>query len=276
MKTRRTESGYNFVILVMAIAVLNIMAAASLPLWSHVIRREKEEELIFRGFQYAEAIRVYKMRFGGQPPTRLAELVEREPRSIRQLWKDPMTEDGKWRLIFQNQGRELNPQDPNDPNGREGGGLGGRRGGGKDPEGGGEGGEQDGEGEGEGEEESSFGKPKEEEVQIGPILGVRSRSRDASILIFYGRERYDEWEFTDQRIMEVMAGGRVGGQGFAAPTGAPPTMSIRWAGRPLPQFLQPEGAMPQDGTLPDGTNPNSTGGRGNSRNYPRTGSPSPG
>lgn len=265
MKTRRTESGYNFVILVMAIAVLNIMAAAALPLWSHVIRREKEEELIFRGFQYAEAIRVYKMRFGGQPPTRLAELVEREPRSIRQLWKDPMTEDGKWRLIFQNQGGPLNIPDPNDPNGREGSG-------GKDPEGGGE----EGEGEGEGEEESSFGKPKEEEVQVGPISGVRSRSRDASILVFYGRERYDEWEFTDQRIMEVMAGGRVGGQGFAAPTGAPPTMSIRWAGRPLPQFLQPEG-MPQDGTLPDGSRPNLPPGQ--SRNYPRTprtGSPSPG
>lgn len=248
MKTRRAESGYNFVVLVMAIAVLNILAAASLPLWSHVIRREKEEELIFRGFQYAEAIRVYKIRFGGQPPTRLAELIEREPRAIRQLWKDPMTEDGKWRVIFQNQGRQLtipdpnnpsNPNKPNDPNGRDPGEEE------RDPE----------------EEESTFGKPKEEEVQIGPISGVRSRSRDASILIFYGRERYDEWEFTDQRIMEVMAGGRVGGQGFAAPTGAPPSMSIRWAGRPLPRFLQPEG-MPQDGTLPDGSRINNPGNPG--------------
>ena len=272
----RGQGGYNFVILVMAIAVLNILAAASLPLWSYVIRRDKEEELIFRGFQYAEAIRVYKLRSGGQPPTRLAELIEREPRSIRQLWKDPMTEDGKWSLIFQNQGRQLPPPgDPNDPNGRGGtGGLGGRGGGN-------EGGGDDGGGDGDGDGDSTFGPKGGEEVQIGPIIGVRSKSREASIIIFYGRERYDEWEFTDQRIVEVMGGGRINVPGAGVPTGAPPTMSIRWAGRPLPQFLQPAG-MPPDGTRPDGTRPRApnrggfggSGGPGGNPRGSRTGSPS--
>jgi hypothetical protein len=32
---------------------MNIMVAAAIPLWRTAIRREKEEELIFRGFQYA-------------------------------------------------------------------------------------------------------------------------------------------------------------------------------------------------------------------------------
>ena len=53
------EAGYNMVILVIAITVLNIVVAAMLPLWSTQIQREKEEELVFRGFQYAEAIRVF-------------------------------------------------------------------------------------------------------------------------------------------------------------------------------------------------------------------------
>ena len=105
---RRGERGYNLVVLVVIITVMNIVLAAVLPLWSQAIRRNKEEELIFRGLQYAEAIRVFHNRFQ-RWPTRLEELVEIKPRSIRQLWKDPMTEDGKWQLIFE--GREQLPID---------------------------------------------------------------------------------------------------------------------------------------------------------------------
>ena len=79
--------------------VLSILVAAALPLWSHGDPRDKEEELIFRGLQYAEAIRVFQHRFG-RLPVRLEELIEVEPRCIRQLWKDPMTEDGSWALVF--------------------------------------------------------------------------------------------------------------------------------------------------------------------------------
>ena len=48
------------VVLIVAITVLNIMVAAMLPLVSTADPRDKEEELIFRGFQYAEAIRVFQ------------------------------------------------------------------------------------------------------------------------------------------------------------------------------------------------------------------------
>ena len=47
---RHAEAGYNLVVLIVAITVLNIAVAAVLPLWSTAIRREKEEELVFRGF----------------------------------------------------------------------------------------------------------------------------------------------------------------------------------------------------------------------------------
>ena len=106
----------------MAITVLNIMVAAVLPLWSTEIRRDKEEELIFRGLQYAEAIRVFQIRFQRLPDQASKSCVEVKPRCIRQLWKDPMTEDGKWGLIFQNQGNRSGqtpsptPQTPRTPN----------------------------------------------------------------------------------------------------------------------------------------------------------------
>ncbi len=102
-RSRRREAGYNLVVLVVMITVLNILIAKALPLWSAVIQREKEEELIFRGLQYAEAIRVYEKRTGGLP-TKLEQLIEVEPRSIRQLWRNPMAEDGSWLLIPPGQG----------------------------------------------------------------------------------------------------------------------------------------------------------------------------
>ena len=92
-------AGYNLVILVVLVAVMNILVAAALPVWSNVIKREKEEELIFRGLQYAEAIRVFQQRHG-RLPVRLDELLEVEPRSIRQLWTDPFRDDGQWGVVM--------------------------------------------------------------------------------------------------------------------------------------------------------------------------------
>ena len=52
------------VVLMVAVTILTILTAAALPVWSQRMQREKEEELIFRGWQYAEAIRVFQQRQG--------------------------------------------------------------------------------------------------------------------------------------------------------------------------------------------------------------------
>lgn len=62
-------------------------------------QREKERELVFRGLQYAEAIRVFYNRFQ-RFPLRLEELLTTRPRSVRQLWKDPLSDDGAWSVIL--------------------------------------------------------------------------------------------------------------------------------------------------------------------------------
>jgi type II secretory pathway pseudopilin PulG len=238
---KSSEDGYSLVVLVIAVTVLNILVAAMLPLWSTAIKREKEEELVFRGFQYAEAIRVFHQRYQHYP-NKLEELLEVKPRCIRQLWKDPMTEDGKWTLIFQNQPQApLQVQLPNtDPNGGE---------------------------EEEGPQGDDNGRPlspgKGEQVQIGPIIGVRSKSGEKSKLLFYGRERYDEWQFTETLLMgntQPISTGGAGGAGVPPPPGGL-TFSTRWLGRPMRGFDQQPGAgLPQDGTLPDGTTPGKPGG----------------
>lgn len=89
---------YTIVALAVGVTLMNIAVAAALPAWSHMIQHDKEEELIFRGLQIAEAIRVFQIRFG-RYPINLKELMDTEPRSIRQLWANPMREDGRWGLI---------------------------------------------------------------------------------------------------------------------------------------------------------------------------------
>jgi type II secretory pathway pseudopilin PulG len=240
VRHRRGEAGYNLVILMMTLTVLNIMMAAALPKWSHVIRRDREEELISRGFQYAEAVRIFQNRFQ-RLPIRPEELIEVEPRSIRKLWKDPMTEDGVWVLIPPgNGGPVLTPQPegpdgqkPDDPNGRGG-------------------------DSGEPSEEIPDGTGiggKKGPVQVGPFTGVRSRSSKESILIFNGHDHYDQWTFTVEMLIQGSGNNQMppgGGAGNPAQGGGL-QLSTRWLGRPLPAFLQaPQVNMPQDGQLPGG------------------------
>jgi type II secretory pathway pseudopilin PulG len=234
--------------LMILLTVLNIMIAASLPAWSAVIRRDKEEELIFRGLQYAEAIRLFKNRFE-RDPVRLEELIEVQPRTIRQLWKDPMTDDGKWGLI---PALAPNPVVRQEPNGRN-------NNGGTDPDGNREENPGDGQGEDQEGENPTFG-PKKGEIQVGPFKGVHSKSRKTSFLVFNGKDRYDEWQFTP----DLFLGGNP--NGMPPPEqGIPPQMPqgqigiggqpqrARWIGRPLPEFLQ----IPQGSALPldDDQNP---------------------
>jgi type II secretory pathway pseudopilin PulG len=237
------ERGYNLVVLIVAIAVLNIAIAAMLPLWSTAIKREKEEELIFRGLQYAEAIRVFHTRYQ-RYPNKLEELLEIKPRCIRQLWKDPMTEDGKWALIFQNQPNPVTPQPP-DNNGRPQKPPPPKKPKDKDSS------------EGDADEgRPQFGPAKGDAVQVGPIIGVHSKSGEKSKLVWFGHERYDEWQFTENLLMGgggAQPPARV--QGIRDP-GAPqvlPNFSTRWLGRPM-RFMNQIPA-PQGGTMPDGSRP---------------------
>jgi type II secretory pathway pseudopilin PulG len=206
---RRGAAGYSLVMLIMAVAVLNIMIAAALPKWSEMIKRDKEEELISRGWQYAEAIRVFQRRFQ-RYPVKLDELIKAKPRCIRQLWKDPMTASGEWAPILLFQGSPVHV--PGTPEMTPAQGL----------------------------------DPNQPQVTTGPIVGVRSRSPSKSLLVFFGHERYDEWEFRVEMLTRAGGGRfdpRVPGRGALQ-------LSTRWLGRPMPSFVPPGGMPP--GGLPGG------------------------
>lgn len=205
--------------------VMSVVVAAALPLWSTAIRRQREEELIFRGLQYAEAIRVFQLRHG-RFPVRLEELLQVRPRSIRQLWKDPMTKGGEWGLIYaqapaaRRQRRRGGPvggvapeqQTPQTIGGSAPRPLGGE----------------------EGARSPSRGSAAR---AVAPIIGVHSLSDDEAIKTFLGGGKYGDWRFTVEILptAQVLPGSLI-----------PVRANSRWVGRPFPPDLAPaQGSAPE-------------------------------
>jgi hypothetical protein len=63
------------------------------------LRRDKEEEMVHRGAQYARAVRRYFKQFGRYPPTLEALEDTNHIRFLRKRYKDPLSEDGEWQLV---------------------------------------------------------------------------------------------------------------------------------------------------------------------------------
>ena len=102
-KVTKKQGGYALLIVV-AITALILIATMSVGL--RIItqgRREKEQDMIWRGKQYTRGIKLYYLKFG-RFPNSMDDLVKPKLgnlRFMRQAYKDPMNkEDGTWRLIY--------------------------------------------------------------------------------------------------------------------------------------------------------------------------------
>ena len=222
------EDAFTLVTLMVLVTLLNIMVAAALPLWTQQIKRDKEEELIFRGLQYAEAIRLFQTKVG-RYPVRLDELLEVEPRSIRQLWTDPMTDSGEWGLVFAAGVQNSQGTGTAQAVGRNLAGTGITSGTGLSQ------GDEDDEDDDDGDVRSrlrSRGTPRRgETVTTGPISGVHSLSEDESVKVFMGATTYNSWIFTPDVIPIAPT----------APGEIVPSLNSRWVGRPFPDGVEPGG-----------------------------------
>ena len=245
------EGGYNLVVLMVLVTVMNVAVALALPAWSKFAQREKETETIFRGLQYAEAIRVFQKRQGRLPNT-LEELLEIEPRAIRKLYTNPLHEGGQWGILLQS---AAGAGGPGAGAPRPGGGIRqqlvppGQRF--NSPDQGGAGvnpelvtgvGGQTGRyvavpppAEGE-EGESGFGRPGGRTA--GPIVGVYPVADDTSQRTFFGQDNYSGWHFTvSLSPLPVVVGDR-----------GLPRVTSEWIGKPFREDLvsPPGGNAPAD------------------------------
>ncbi len=102
-RSRRNQGGYALLLVVFLTALL-VVSTTSIGLKILTEgKREKEQEMIWRGKQYTRGIKMYYRKLG-RFPNSLDDLTKPKIgniRFMRQAYKDPMNkEDGSWRLIY--------------------------------------------------------------------------------------------------------------------------------------------------------------------------------
>ncbi len=218
--------------LLVGLSVMAVLMSMALPVWSQFAKREKEEELIWRGQQYARAIGLFQRKFANTFPPNVDVLVEQ--RFLRKKYKDPITKD-EFQMIPAGGGQPgRNPQG--------GAGSGNATGGPQPPpqiaQGpGGLAGSLFGGGPGQ-------GTPGPAAPAIG-IQGVVSKSSEASIKIYNGRRRYNEWAFVYLATSQAIGPGGAQRPGMPGQPGQPtPGQPVFGPGIPggVPQQPPPSGS----------------------------------
>ncbi len=101
------EGGFTYLGLLVIILIMGVVLASAGEVWHMAMKREKEQELLFVGNQFRQAIRLYYERtppMAQRYPMRLEDLLgdPRYPstqRYLRKIYADPITGSTKWGLV---------------------------------------------------------------------------------------------------------------------------------------------------------------------------------
>ena len=190
--------------LLVGMSIAAVLMTAVMPVWKQAVRREKEEELIFRGQQYARAIGLFQKRAGpGVLPPNVDVLVTQ--RFLRKKYKDPITgQDFDILTPTQNAPGAGAPGAPTGAAAQGGRGRGNApatQGGLISPQ-------------------APPGRGGAPGTNAGGVIGVASKSKEESLRIYNGRTHYNEWQF--MFVQQTQAPG-AGAPGRGGPgRGGPP------------------------------------------------------
>jgi type II secretory pathway pseudopilin PulG len=241
-RQRNREAGYAMAALLVALSIMAIMFTVVMPVWKQTAQREKEEELVFRGRQYAHAIGLFQKKFANAYPPNIDVLVEQ--RFLRKKFKDPVTNDD---FVPIGVGQAV-PGGTQPSGGQRGATTAGGRGQSQPASA-----TQPGSGR-IGGPPISTGAPGQ---TGGGIQGVTSKSKDQSIRLYNGRGHYNEWAFVYIQQQQAAGGGAPG-------TATPGPGGQR--GQPGQQQPGPFGTGTQPGQRPGG--PGGSTGRPNGGTSP--------
>jgi type II secretory pathway pseudopilin PulG len=220
---RRADGGYAMAGLLVTLGVMSVILGMAMPVWRTVVQREKEEELVFRGRQYARAIALYQRKFAASYPASIDVLVD--GKFLRKKFKDPMTKDGEFEIIYQGTlaqrqaalaGRGASTPGPQGmPSGFT---------------------STQGRGGQAGQPLTVPGSPFGSQAAgpQGGVVGVASKSKEKSIRILDGKSAYNEWQF----VFVPAPTGR-GGRGGVPGQPQPGPQRGRGPGGPSSPFSQP-------------------------------------
>lgn len=181
------DRGYAMAALLVSMSVMAVMMTVAMPVWTHVVQREREEELIWRGQQYARAVMLWQRKYANTFPPTVDVLVEQK--FLRKKYKDPITNED-FQVIpptgIPMPGMNASPGAPSSPSRPA-------------------------------PRMTSLGT----NVQAPGVAGVVSKSTKTSIKIVNGRSKHNEWVFMptmmSQQIGAPGLNGRPGPQGPRQP-----------------------------------------------------------
>ena len=199
--------------LLVGMSIAAVLMTAVMPVWKQATRREKEEELIFRGQQYARAIGLFQKRAGpGVLPPNLDVLITQK--FLRKKYKDPIT--GQDFDILTPTQNAPGAGAPGAPGGAD---AQGGRGRGNAPATQGRGNAPATQG-GLISPQAPTGRGGAPGTNTGGVIGVASKSKEESLRVYNGRTHYNEWQF--MFVQQTQAPG-AGGPGRGGPgRGGPP------------------------------------------------------
>lgn len=224
-------NGYAMAALLVGMTIMAVFLTIALPAWSTAAKREKEAELIFRGQQYARAVALFQRKYANTFPPNIDILLNEH--FLRKKYKDPMTKDGEFQVLYANQQAAAQPNAGLNQ-------LAARQGGGTVPQ------------------RGQPGRPVAQVPVGGPgggqqggIVGVASKSTATSLRIYDGHDKYNEWVFVATQVTNRINAPN----GTLDPTG----------GMNLPGGVGGIGGRGGRGGVqpPPGTRGNQPGGRGN-------------
>jgi type II secretory pathway pseudopilin PulG len=190
----------------LAIMGLALMLAA--PSWRYLARDDKEQELIFRGRQISNAIARFQRKNANALPASFDQMVQ--GKYLRKAYKDPMTADGKWRIVRPGEGAparagalppgatRATPSPSPTPAPIFGGGSG---------------------------------------ALSGPIAGVASLSKESGLRTVNGTQNYSQWVFAPN-VPFILGGQAAVGPAPGRPNQAPPESGLRAPDLEQPRVLR--------------------------------------
>ena len=110
-RARSKESGYVLLAVMLTLTLMLIALSVEAPRIAQQIKREKEEELVHRGKDYATAVKRFVHKNGGRYPVSVEQLENTNHiRFLRKKYVDPMTGDSDWKMVHVGEARSRFPR----------------------------------------------------------------------------------------------------------------------------------------------------------------------
>jgi type II secretory pathway pseudopilin PulG len=103
----RHSGGFTYLVVLFVVVLMGTGLAKAGVLWQTAQKRDREEELLFVGHQYAKAIELYYLNTPGRTkryPRELGDLIKDArqqgiKRYLRKLYRDPITGNAEWGIV---------------------------------------------------------------------------------------------------------------------------------------------------------------------------------